>query len=78
VIEAQLPEWAIQAGCPQPHSGELFDDYVRRLGLDPEPMLAGLTERTESLATYRLWSALMRKCPAAFAEYVSDRRATWQ
>lgn len=78
MIEASLPDWAIWAGCPEPQEGELFDDYVRRLGLDPEPMLAGLDERTESLATYRLWSALMRQCPSAFADYVSRRRAVWR
>lgn len=78
MIEASLPDWAIAAGCPLPHEGELFDDYVRRLGLDPEPMLEGLNEQTESLATYRLWSVLMRKCPNAYSEYVSKRRAIWR
>lgn len=78
MIEARLPDWAIWAGCPVPHEGELFDDYVRRLGLDPEPMLAGLNERTESLANDRLASVLMRQCPYAFSDYVSRRRDVYR
>lgn len=77
MIEARLPDWAIWAGCPEPEEGELFPDYVRRLGLDPEPMLEGLTEQTYPLANYRLWSALMRSMPKQFSAYNSARRAVY-
>lgn len=77
MIEARLPEWAIWAGCPPPTQGELFDEYVRRLGLDPAPLLDGLTEQTLVLANYRLWSMLMRGCPEAFSNYLSARKADW-
>lgn len=73
-VPARLPDWAIWAGCPEPTEGEMFSDYVRRLGLDPEPMLEGLNERTYGLANYRLWSVLMRKNPHGFSEYLARRR----
>ena len=60
-----------------PTKGEMFPEYVRRLGLDPVPMLDGLTERTYPLANYRLWSVLMREMPKQFSAYVSARRAVY-
>jgi hypothetical protein len=53
----------------------MFSEYVRRLGLDPEPLLAGLNETTYPLANYRLWSVLMHKNPIAFSDYLARRRA---
>jgi hypothetical protein len=52
----------------------MFSDYVRRLGLDPEPLLEGLNETTYPLANYRLWSVLMHSNPDAFSEYLARRR----
>jgi len=76
-IPPRLPDWALWAGVPEPHEGEGFCEYVSRLGLDPEPMLIGLDERTYCLANQRLASELMRQSPDLFMEYVSLRRAAY-
>lgn len=72
---AQPPLWALEAGLPQPHPGESFDDYWLRLGLDADEVAGfheGL-ERCEDVAHLRAASALARACPEVFRRYC-DRR----
>lgn len=71
----QLPRWALWAGYPEPAPDESFRAYVTRLGLDPEPLLAGLTERTSCLANQRLATELMRRTPDRFQEYMDARKS---
>lgn len=73
----QLPQWAQWAGYPKPTPDESFYAYVTRLGLDPEPMLVGLTERTRCLANQRLASELMRQAPQYFRAYVDARKGLY-
>ena len=70
-----LPEWAKWSGLPEPGPQEGFCEYVRRLGLDPEPLLAGLNEGTYGLLNTRLAAALMRHAPDAHRRYLDARRA---
>jgi len=61
--QPEAPSWAIEAGIPLPGEREGFRDYVLRLGIDPTPMLDGLTERTAVLANIRLSSRLADEMP---------------
>jgi hypothetical protein len=70
----RAPRWALWAGLPEPQQHEGFREYVQRLGLDPEPLLVGLSERSLVLANMRLDSALIRACPEAFARYMRSRK----
>lgn len=72
-----VPQWALAAGLPEPAPEESFVEYVQRLGLDPEPLLVGLNERTLVLANQRLSSLLMRLRPDDFRRYVDARRAVY-
>lgn len=73
-IPPKLPAWAVWAGFPEPGPDEGFCVYVERLGLDPEPLLEGLNERTYILANIRLASALMHADPVGFELYIVQRR----
>lgn len=72
------PEWALQAGLPNPVDGEGFSEYVSRLGLNPKSLLEDLNERTLCLANGRLATTLQREMPAAFDRYVDELASKWR
>lgn len=69
----EIPEWAIEAGCPAPERGESFQHYVERLGLDFEDLTIDLCERTVEIANVRLVSELRRRNPLSFERYADQR-----
>lgn len=64
------PPWALNEGLPEPREGETFLPYIRRLGLDPEPLLEGLNARTIVLANSRMATTLQRAMRPVFDRYV--------
>ena len=76
-VTPRVPEWARWSGIPEPRENEGFSEYTRRLGLDPDPLLAGLNDRTIELANMRLASELMRRSPDCFLRYVDARKSTY-
>lgn len=73
----RVPKWARQAGLSCPMEGEGFEEYVQRLGLDPESLLNGLTETTAYIANHRLATELIRRMPYHYEEYVKTHRRPW-
>ena len=73
-LRPEPPSWALKAGLPSPHEGETFIPYVQRLGLQPEPLLVELTERTIVLANLRLAHTLKYAMRPAYDRHV-DRIA---
>lgn len=71
-LRPEPPEWAIAAGLPEPSEGEGFSEYATRLGLDPDPLLADLEERTLCLANGRLATSLQRAMPHVFDLHVDS------
>lgn len=65
----EIPRWAIEAGCPQPHSQETFYDYVERLGLNFDEMVADIDSRIPDTANRRLARALEKGAPECFDRY---------
>lgn len=70
----RVPEWALWSGLPPPVEGENFVGYVERMGLDPEPLLLGLSENSLSIANRRLATELMRQLPWFYEEWIETRR----
>lgn len=69
-LRPEPPLWALEGGLPAPQKGETFIPYVRRLGLKPSPLLAGLNRRTISCANMRLATALQKCMQPTFDHYV--------
>jgi hypothetical protein len=69
----EIPQWAKDIGAPAPRRGEGFRDYCIRMGIDPEPLLEGITEATLPVANTRLASALKIGAPTAFWREVERR-----
>lgn len=65
------PSWALDAGLPAPHEDETFIPYVKRLGLQPRPLLVELTRQTIMLANSRLATTLSRTMRPAFDRHVA-------
>ena len=55
---------------PPPKEDETFLPYVKRLGLKPEPLVAGLDQRTIEIANVRLGSRLQEAMRPAFSKYI--------
>lgn len=70
------PQWALEAGLPEPFHGEGFSEYVKRIGLDPGLLLEELQERTLCLANLRLATTLQRALPDAFDRHVDKLAAS--
>lgn len=70
-LRPEPPLWALEGGLPAPQEEETFVSYVRRLGLKPEPLLAGLTERTIVIANTRFASRLQETMRPVFDRYVA-------
>lgn len=66
------PQWALDAGLPQPLEDESFCEYVARMGLDCQELLVGLSYCTMPLANYRLATRLQRDMPVEFDRYVAE------
>lgn len=76
----RVPEWALWSGLPAPEQDENFVEYVSRMGLDPDPLLAGLSENSLSIANMRLATELMRQLPRHYeiwTEHVRRARTTF-
>ena len=65
----QIPKWAEDAGCPLPLAGESFYDYVERLGLNFDELVADLDTRVPDMANNRLANTLRKACPECFKKY---------
>jgi hypothetical protein len=65
----EIPEWAEAAGCPLPLAGESFYDYVCRLGLDFDEVVADLDVRCPDMANQRLAAHLKHGAPDCFNAY---------
>jgi hypothetical protein len=70
VIPAEPPAWAVAAGLPPAVPGEQFDAYCIRMGIDPEPLLVELTERTMPLANRRLAHHLRGEMPRVWQAHI--------
>lgn len=69
----EIPEWARKAGCPQPQEGESFYDYVDRLGINFDEMVADLDARVPDMANQRLANALRLGAPSCYEGYKQFR-----
>jgi hypothetical protein len=79
-LQPRVPEWALWSGLPEPHEAENFVQYVSRMGLDPGPLLQGLTDNSLAIANRRLATELMRQLPSYYegwVEAVRRSRATF-
>ena len=65
----KIPDWAERAGCPLPLAGESLHDYVERLGLSFDELIADLDTRIPDTANRRLANELQRSCPECFSRY---------
>lgn len=59
---------------PPPYKDENFVGYVSRMGLDPDPLLEGLTENSLPIANMRLATELMRQLPMFYMGWVEMNR----
>lgn len=64
------PQWALDAGLPEPEPREDFCDYVTRLGLDCSELFEGLTPRTMVVAQMRLAQKLADETPDVWRAHV--------
>lgn len=71
-LKPEVPQWAVNAGLPEPEPGEGFATYVKRIGLDPTELLADLHEQTACLANLRLAHVLKMKLRWYFDQYVDS------
>lgn len=65
----QIPKWAAVAGCPLPDGWESFFDYVERLGLNFDELVADLDVRIPDMANRRLAHELQKSCPNSYMRY---------
>lgn len=65
----EIPGWAQDAGCPSPWPGESFYDYVTRLGIDFDVLVADLDSRIPDTANRRLAHTLEKGAPNCFIRY---------
>jgi hypothetical protein len=71
-LRPEPPRWALDEGLPEPLGDETFIPYVQRLGLQAEPLLVELTQKTIPLANGRLATTLSRTMRPAFDRHVDS------
>ena len=59
-----------------PSAEETFIQYTERIGLNPEPLLIGLSENSLTVANQRLATELMRRLPQYYERWVLMKRRT--
>lgn len=71
-MRPEPPQWALDAGLPEPTCKEGFSEYVSRLGLEPDELLTELTEQTSPLANLRLAHTIRMVMPGAWDRFVDS------
>jgi hypothetical protein len=74
-VKPEPPAWALDAGLPNPTVDEEFAAYCVRLGIDPVPLIDGLTEQTLCIANSRLANHLQREMPRVWQAHINERVA---
>lgn len=65
------PRWALETGLPAPTPGEGFERYWRRVGVDVDAALHGLSGTRLACAEHRVAAQLMLKTPSTFRKWLS-------
>lgn len=71
-VVPEPPQWALDAGLPEPFEGEGFSEYVNRIGLDPAPLLVDLHRQTACCANGRLAHTLKENMRYYFDRHVES------